>query len=256
LLWLENRLLFPGTKAEIGWNRPPAGVAVADVSLTAADGTRLHAWWSEPPHWQPRDGALLLCHGNGGNLSHRGWYLAFPQRFLGVATLLIDYPGYGRCDGTPTEAGCYAAADAAYDWLTTDRGVPAARIVLYGGSIGGGVASDLAARRPHRALVLVCAFTSFPDEAQWLYPWLPGRWFVRNRFDTIAKITSIGGPVFIAHSRHDQLIPYAMGLRLFEAARGPKRFFTMERQLHTDLLEADALAALSEFLTQSSLSSE
>jgi pimeloyl-ACP methyl ester carboxylesterase len=250
LLWLENRFLFAATGAADGWAVPPPGLAVEDVDLTSADGTRLHAWWSTPPGWRTADGALLFCHGNGGNLSHRGGYFAELFRHLNAGVLLIDYPGYGRSGGSPSEKGCYAAGDAAYDWLTVTRGVPAGRVVLYGGSLGGGVATDLAARRPHRALVLVSTFTSFPDQAQALYPWLPARWLVRNQFDNRAKIGSVRGPVFLAHGRYDRLIPFAMSERLCGAAPGPKRLCPMEAD-HTDLLTPVAAAALREFLDES-----
>lgn len=252
LLWLENRLLFAATGAADVWLDKPRGVAVDDVELTAADGCRLHAWWCAPPGWRPADGALLFCHGNGGNLSQRGGYFAELHRHLKTGVLLIDYPGYGRSGGAPTEKGCYAAGDAAYDWLTATRGVPAGRVVLYGGSLGGGVATDLAVRKPHGALVLVSTFTSFPDQAQALYPWLPARWLVRNRFDNLAKVATLNGPVFIAHGRYDRLIPFAMSERLYAAAPGPKRLFPMEDRDHTDLLSPGAVAALREFLDGSS----
>src|ERR1700722_2812628 len=199
LYLLENRLLYPRTLASAGWSQPPAGLSVEDVNLTASDGTRLQAWWSAPPGWRTANGALLFFHGNGGNLSSRGGCLADLNRRLKIGVLLIDYPGYGRSGGVPSEKGCYAAGDAAYDWLTEARGVEGGDIVLYGGSLGGGIATDLATRRPHRALVLVSTFTSFPDQAQTLYPWLPARWLVRNQFDNLAKLALVNGPVFITH---------------------------------------------------------
>ena len=122
---------------------------------------------------------------------------------------MFDYPGFGRSSGQPSEAGCYAAGDAAYDWLREVQKVPGERIILYGGSLGGGTATDLASRRPHRALVLVACFTSFPDMAQTRFPWLPGRWLVHNRFDNLGKIADCRGPVFIAHGTRDGLIPFA-----------------------------------------------
>jgi uncharacterized protein len=248
LLWFENRLLFPGTPAALGWSLPPAGVTVEDVELTTSDGTALHAWWSPPSGWAPADGALLFAHGNGGNLSGRGAYIVELQRHLKVGVLLIDYPGYGRSGGAPTEAGCYAAGDAAYDWLAETLGVPGERIILYGGSLGGGVATDLAARRPHRALVLVSTFTSIPEQAQTLYPWLPARWLVRNKFDNLAKLASVTGPVFVTHGRNDDLIPFAMGERLYAAAAGPKEFFPIDNWGHNDFPRAEALVALERFL--------
>jgi pimeloyl-ACP methyl ester carboxylesterase len=248
LLCLENRLLFVPTTASAGWSNPPLGVPVMDVGLKSADGTRIHAWWSTPPRWRPSDGAVLFCHGNGGNLSHRGFFIAPLQSHLKTGVLLLDYPGYGRSEGSPTEQGCYAAADAAYDWLCENQHVPAEEIILYGGSLGGGVAAELASRRPHRALVLVSTFTSFPDQAQTLYPWLPARWLVRNQFNNLARLPSITGPVFITHGRQDTLVPFAMSERLFEQAHDPKQFFPMKIWGHGDVMQDEALTALQQFL--------
>lgn len=252
LLCLENKLLFRGTAASQGWSDPPPGVTVEDVELVAADGTRLHAWWSAPSDWLPVDGALIFFHGNGGNLSHRGGCIAEFHRRLKTGVLLVDYPGYGRSEGSCTEAGCYATGDAAYDWLTEKRHVRPDRVILYGGSLGGGIAADVAARRPHRALVLVSTFTSFPDQAQKLYPWLPARWLVSNQFNNLAKIATIQGPVFVAHAPQDSLIPIAMGRRLFDAAPGRKQFFAMNIGWHSDVLNPEAMAALQAFLADGS----
>jgi fermentation-respiration switch protein FrsA (DUF1100 family) len=216
--------------------------------MTSADGTPLHAWWAAPPGWRPTQGAVLVCHGNGGNLSHRGAIFAPWLEQMNQALLVFDYPGFGRSGGSPSESGCYAAGDAAYDWLTQTQHVPASRLVLYGGSLGGGIATDLAARRPCRALLLVCAFTSFPDMAQKEIPWMPGRWLVHNGFDNLRKIAACSVPVFIAHSPDDHLIPFSQGQRLFAAAPGPKKFFPMPGKPHNDQPAKDVYPALRKFL--------
>jgi fermentation-respiration switch protein FrsA (DUF1100 family) len=248
LMFLENWLLFRGATAADSWAPPPEWCDVEDVSLTSADGTPIHAWWLRSPAWQPEHGALLFCHGNGGNLSHRAESVRFWVENQRLAVLLIDYPGYGKSGGKPTETGCYAAADAGYEWLTEEQHVPAARLVLYGGSLGGAVAVDLASRRPHRALILVSTFTTFPDIAQDQYPFLPARWLVRNRFDSLAKIRRVDRPVFITHSDTDTLIPFEMGQRLFAAANEPKQFVAMHGECHHDGGNASAFAACAEFL--------
>ncbi len=228
LLFLENRLLYhPYTVAD-QWESPPPRIQVRDVDLTAADGTRLHAWWSIPDGWRPDDGAVLLCHGNAGNVSFWGWEMADWVTVRKQAVLAFDYPGYGKCDGAPSEAGCYAAADAAYEFLTQTQQVPGKRVLLYGESLGGAVAVDVASRRPHRALILASTFTSFPDLAQEKYPFFPGRWLVRNQFRSAEKLRNCPGPVFIGHGTDDTLIPFGHGERLFAAANGPKEFVTMQ----------------------------
>src|SRR5262249_11128842 len=157
------------------------------------------------------------CHGNAGNLSSRGDSVLLWQRELPTAVLLFDYPGFGRSTGSPSEAGCYAAGDAAYDWLTRTKGVPAERGLLFGKSLGGAIASALAVRKSHRALVLAMAFTSFPDMAQVKYPWLPGRWLVRNQMNNLAKLGKVKRPVFISHGTVDGVVPFSMGEQLYAA---------------------------------------
>jgi fermentation-respiration switch protein FrsA (DUF1100 family) len=248
LLWFENRLLYHPTTAAEGWAEPPSGVKIEDVTFTSADGTPLHAWWSQPPGWSPYDGAVLFAHGNAANLSSRGGCIPPLQYHLRMGVLLFDYPGYGRSGGSPTEAGCYAAGDAAYNWLTQDRKVPGEQIILYGGSLGGGIATDLAVRKPHRALVLVSTFTSFPEQAQKVIPWIPARWLARNRYNNVAKLAKITGPVFVVHGKLDDLISFTMGERLFAAAREPKKFFAVENGGHDDFPRLEAIAELRKFL--------
>jgi fermentation-respiration switch protein FrsA (DUF1100 family) len=248
LLLFENRLVFNPVRAGDAWHQPPDD-RVQDVALRAADGTALHAWWCPTEGWEPAHGAVLYFHGRGGNVStHSGAKRRWQQGPLHQAVLVVDYPGYGRSEGSPSEAGCYAAADAAYDWLTGVQGVPPGRVLIYGESLGGGVAVELASRRDHRALVLVSTFTSMPDMAAQLFPWLPGRWLVRNQFDNLARIGRCRRPVFIAHGTADGLIPFAQGQRLFAAANEPKQFLTMEGHHHGEAPPPDFDEALARFL--------
>ncbi|HWG44349.1 MAG TPA: alpha/beta hydrolase [Gemmataceae bacterium] len=248
LLCLEDFFLFGPRNADMV--KPPPGVAVQNVEMTSVLGDRIHAWWSTPKDWRPEQGAVLFCHGNAGNLSYRRSALPHWINEMDVAVLLFDYPGFGLSSGETSESGCYAAGDAAYEWLGVNQKVPAERIILYGGSLGSGIATDLASRRPHRALVLVASFTSFPDMAQTRYPWLPGRWLVHNRFDNLRKIADCHGPVFIAHGTRDGLIPFAHGERLFAAASEPKRFFAMTGYPHNDLTCDAFFPALRDFLAE------
>ena len=179
LLLFEDRLVYQASRASEHWSVPPKDLAVQDVELVSADGTKLHAWWVAPTGWQPEQGAMLFCHGNGGNLSHRGRALK-PWLDQQIAVLIFDYPGFGKSEGKPSEAGCYAAGDTAYAWLVREKCVPSERIILYGGSLGSGVAVDMALRHPHWALVLVSAYTSIPDMAQKLFPWMPAKWLAET----------------------------------------------------------------------------
>jgi uncharacterized protein len=251
LLLLENWFLFHPTTYATHWIPPPAGLDPQDVELTSADGARLHAWWCAPEDWAPAQGAMLHCDGNGGNLSYWGHDALDWKCQRHTAVLLFDYPGYGKSGGKPSEKGCYAAADAAYDWLVNEKKIPAERLLIYGQSLGGAIAIDVASRRPHRALIVVSSLTSFPDMAQKTFPWLPGRYLVRTRLDSINKITRCTGPVFIAHGTADELIPFSQGERLFVAATtSKKRFDQMEGYGHNDI-DSGMYAPLMDFLAES-----
>ncbi len=244
LLTLENYLVYHPVSAASDWKSPPDS-RVVDIELRTADGVKLHAWWL--PH-DESDGAMLYCHGNAGNLSHRGEVVKAWHRSMRLSVLIFDYPGYGRSEGKPSEAGCYAAADAAYDWLTGHAKIAPEKILIYGGSLGGGVAVDLASRRPHRALVVTSTFTSMPELAQKLYPWLPARWLVRHRFDNVTKIASCRQPVFIAHGDLDTLIPISQGECLYAAANEPKQFHVMRGHEHFEGPDEPFFTALRHFL--------
>ena len=244
LLFLENKLVFHPATAARDWEPKPTE-EIVDVDLTSADGTNIHGWYYPAAQ---ADQALLYLHGNAGNLSHRGQSIVLLSKVLGVSVLIIDYPGYGKSGGKPSESGCYLAADAAYDWLVVQQQFAGEKILLYGGSLGGGVAVDLASRKPHRALVLAKTFTSAPDVAASLYPWLPVRWLMANRFDNLTKIKQCHRPVFISHGDADTLIPHEQGQRLFAAANQPKFFLALPGSNHNDRLPREFFIELKSFL--------
>jgi fermentation-respiration switch protein FrsA (DUF1100 family) len=245
--FLERRLVFVPSSAAESWNAP-VDSATRDVWLTSADGPKLHAWWLAPT--DPAAGAVLVAHGNGGNLSHRGQLAADLRRTLGAGVLLFDYPGYGRCEGTPTEEGCYDAAEAAYRWLTDEAKVPANRITLLGESLGGGPAVELATRHDHRALVLVFTFTSLPAAAKFHYRFLPTHTLMRTRFDNLSKIGRCRRPVFILHGTADRVIPFSHGEALFAAANEPKEFVRLDGVDHDVALGDRLTVPLAQFLAQ------
>ncbi|HEY1187656.1 MAG TPA: alpha/beta hydrolase [Gemmata sp.] len=250
---LENALVFrpthtPEPVAE------PAGIPLRNSSpnrrafplaLSTADGTRVRAWWCPVPGSR---GAVLYCHGNAGDLSDRAEPVARVMDELGESVLVFDYPGFGLSSGKPSEVGCYAAADAAYDWLTA-HDIPPERITVIGVSLGGGVAVDLASRRPARALVLVKTFTSVPDVAAHLLLGAPVRPLMTNRFDSRAKIGRCRQPLLVASGTNDRLVPYRQGLKLYEAGNDPKRFFPLAGSDHNDPLTPEFFRALREFLS-------
>ena len=199
------------------------GLDYQPVTLTAEDGVRLDGWFL--PHDDPR-ATLLFFHGNAGNISHRLHSLKLFHD-LGLAVLIIDYRGYGRSEGEPSEAGTYRDADAAWRYLTETRNIPPAQVLLLGRSLGGAVAAYTASRHGALGLVLESTFSSAPEMAAWLYPWAPARRLTRFGYDTQSRLAGIRIPLLVVHSREDELIPYYQGEALYQAGRSPKRFLAI-----------------------------
>lgn len=213
---LQGRLLFQPS-SELEATPADVGLGYEDVELESAPGERVHAWFVPCP--RPR-ALVVFCHGNAGNISHRIGTLELLHG-LGLSTLILDYPGYGRSPGEPGEAACGRAVGAALAWARARAdGLP---VVLWGRSMGGAVAATVAARVAVDALVVEAAFTSLPDLAQELYPWLPARRLCRFRFDTRHSLAAIRAPKLLVHSRDDEVVPYPHAERLLEAAAPPKR---------------------------------
>lgn len=227
----------------------PAGAE--DVWFNAPDGVRLHGWFVHASTATPQ-ATILYAHGNGGNLSNVGW-LAARLAARGFDVLLFDYRGYGRSEGAVTdERALYADADAAYDYLTRERQVAPARLVLYGQSLGTTAVIDVAARRPCAALVVESGLASAGAMAADLLPWLP-YWLHalgRNRFASAEKITRVSCPVLLAHGDPDQIISLAQGRILYTAAHAPKRLLVFPGAGHNvaGLCGAHYLDQIADFL--------
>ncbi len=196
------------------------GLAYQDVSFTTSDDLKLSAWFIPAPEAK---GTMLFFHGNGGNISHRRESLVLFHR-LGVNTLIVDYRGYGQSEGHPSERGTYQDAEAAWRYLTEERDLSPDQIIIFGRSLGGAVATYLASQHPPKALILESTFTSVPDIAIQHYPYLPLRFLLTIRYDTLTRIKYLQVPLLIIHSPDDSVIPYDHGQRIFEAAQEPKQF--------------------------------
>jgi len=203
------------------------GLTYEDVFVEVGAGQRIHAWYLPNRNAAvERPRTILFCHGNGGNISHRldtGEYLTR----LGVNVLLFDYRGYGLSDGEPSEENCYADAEAAYGWLAEVKGVRPADLFLFGRSLGGAVAIQLAASEPCAGVAVESSFTTVADMGQRMYPFMPIRLLARYRFDALGTIKRLACPVLVAHSPQDEMVPYDMGRALFEAAPEPKVFIEL-----------------------------
>lgn len=243
--FLERRLVFHPSSAEEAWLKPEDD-RTREVWFYAADGNKISGRWIPPE--TPRHGAVLITGGNAGNLTHRGRLAADLRRTLGAGVLLFDYPGYGKSTGTPTEAGCYAAGDAAYKWLTDEQKVAPGRVILCGESLGGGTAVELATRHGHRALVLIYTFTSLPAAAKFHFRLLPVHTLMRTRFDNLSKIGRCPRPVFLVHGTADKVVPFNHSEQLYAAANEPKHFLQLDGIGHTMLLGDAFLPELARFL--------
>ncbi len=243
MIFEESLIFFPMRYPEGDWQ--PEWLTFEDAWFEAEDGTRLHGWYA--PHDAPR-AVVLFCHGNAGNVTHRAEMLEILRDHVGAAVLMFDYRGYGRSEGKPDEPGVLADARAARAWLAKRADVPERDVVLMGRSLGGAVAADLAVKDGARALVLESTFTSIPDLGAYHYPWLPVRFFVRTRLDSLSKIADYHGPLLQSHGDADTIVPYHFGQRLFEAANQPKQFITIPGRDHNDPQTEQYYEALITFL--------
>jgi uncharacterized protein len=222
-----------------------AGLREAEeVVLDTADGEHLIGWHVSPQSERP---VVLYFHGNGGALVHRA------ERFralvgAGLGLVAIDYRGYGGSSGSPSEAGLRTDAETAYAFAVARY--RADRIAVWGESLGTGVAVTLAAERPVGWLVLEAPFTSAAEVAARHYPWVPVRWLMKDQFRSDERIPLVAAPVLVLHGARDQVVPIALGERLFGLAREPKRFIRFLDGEHEDLDRFGAVDAALAFLSE------
>ena len=206
------------------WTTPSsAGLEYEDITFATDDNLQLHGWFV------PADSAeltVLYFHGNAGNISGRLETIQLLNE-LNLNVFIFDYRGYGQSQGSPSEQGTYQDALAAWDCLQLKKSVADSNIVIMGRSLGGSIAAWLAARKNPAASVIESTFTSAADLGADLYPWLPVRWMISYDYKTIEHIKKIDSPIFMAHSKDDEIVPYSHGRRLFEAASEPKTFIQL-----------------------------
>lgn len=231
LYLMQERMVFlsgiPGRMLEATPQR--LGLEYDDVTVQTADGVSIHGWYV---HAEDPRGTVLFLHGNAGNISHRLDSIAIFTE-LGFDTYIFDYRGYGQSGGTTSEDGTYLDAEAAWHYLVEQRGLAPDSIVIFGRSLGGAVASWLAARYDAGGVIVESAFTSAADMAASLYPFLPARYLVRLRYPAADNIARSLSPVLIVHSRDDEIIPFSMGEALYEAAPAPKELLELSGDHNT-----------------------
>jgi len=219
LFFFQPRFVYFPTRP-IAMTPAAIGLPFEAVRFQASDGVELSGWFVPA---EGSRGVVLFCHGNAGNISHRLDTLEILHR-LGLGTFIFDYRGYGQSEGRPTEQGTYLDAEAAYRYLVQQRAVDPGEIIIFGRSLGGAVAAWLAQEHTPQALIMESTFTSVPDLAAHLYPYLPVRYLSRFRYNTADNLSRVSCPILIVHSRDDEMIPFSHGRRLFETASEPKEF--------------------------------
>jgi fermentation-respiration switch protein FrsA (DUF1100 family) len=206
------------------------GLVYKDVTFVAQDGKRLHGWFFPLGRDNP---VILHFHGNAGNISHRLDLISqLLQRKLQV--FMIDYRGFGRSEGRPSEKGLYRDGLAAYDYLVQGEGILPSQIVLHGHSIGAAVAVEVALNRSVKSVILESAFTSTRDMAKTMPLFLLLSPFLPTNYNNLEKITRLHVPKLIIHGDMDEIVPFSMGERLFRAAKEPKFFVALKGGAHND----------------------
>jgi fermentation-respiration switch protein FrsA (DUF1100 family) len=227
------------------------GLDYEDVYLTTSDNERLHGWYI--PAADSR-GVLLFFHGNAGNISHRLDSIKIFHE-LGLETLIIDYRGYGQSTGKTTEQGTYLDAQTAWDYLINSRGISANRIIVFGRSLGGAIGAWLGVQNTPAAVIIESSFSSGVDMARRIYPFMPVRLITRLQYPVVDYAAQLNCPVLVIHSRHDEIIPFAMGQAIYAAVKQDKKFLELRGDHNNGFLisHKDYVAGLDDF-TQAILS--
>jgi len=212
----------------------------SEFFIDTPQGNRLQTWYKPAKLGKE---TIVYLHGNARNLSTRGRLiniLSEDDRGL----LIFSWGGFGQSSGTPSEQSFYDDARAVFDWLTNEHKLESSDLIIYGESLGTGVAVQLATERSFKGVILAAPYTSIAQMAANDYPWLPVNLLLNHRFDSIDKIQNVDEPLVIMHSTDDDTIPYEQGVRLFEAANEPKLFMGFEDREHTRFRSEDAGRAI------------
>jgi len=211
-------LYFP--EKEIVMTPGDINLPYEEITFKTKDGIAIAAWFVPAEN---EKGVLLFCHGNAGNISHRLDSIKIFNS-LSLSVLIFDYRGYGRSEGKPDEEGTYLDAQAAWDYLVQAKEKVPEKIMIFGRSLGGAVAAELALRANPAGLIVESSFSSIPDLGKKLYPWLPVKMLSKYHYATVDKVNLVKCPKLIIHSPQDEIIPYTHGQAIFKKAAFPKKF--------------------------------
>jgi fermentation-respiration switch protein FrsA (DUF1100 family) len=247
LYLFQGRMVFLSNLPDRALSASPSDVGLdyEDVSLTTSDNERLHGWYIPAVD---SSGVLLFFHGNAGNISHRLDSIKIFHE-LGLDTLIIDYRGYGQSTGKTTEQGTYLDAQAAWDYLINSRRIPADQIIVFGRSLGGAVGAWLGVQHTPAAVIIESSFSSGVDMARRIYPFMPVRLITRLQYPVVDYAGRLNCPVLVIHSRHDEIIPFAMGQAIYAAVKQHKRFLELRGDHNNGFLisQEDYIAGLKDF---------
>lgn len=232
--YIERKSIFFPMR-QIEYTPKDIGLIYKEVFFKAEDGVELNGWLIPA---KGTKGTILFLHGNAGNISHRFEKLQIFHD-LNLNVFIFDYRGYGKSKGSPSEKGLYLDAKAAYDYLVSKEGIRKEEIILFGESLGGAVAIDLASKKKVKAIIVESAFSSAKDMAKRIYPFIPS-FFITSDFNSVKKIKNIQVPKLIIHSVDDEIVPFDLGRKLFEAAPPPKEFLKIRGGHNTGFLNSEA----------------
>ena len=233
VMWAQKRMSFwpdPERQALGG----AEALGFSEIEIPTTDGLNLVAWWRAPDDGRA---AILFFGGNAGTIADRRIFLELLAG-SGYGVLGVNYRGYGGSSGSPSEKGIYIDGLSAYDFLCGQLAIPPTSVIVYGQSMGGTVATQIALKRETAGLVLESSFTSAQAMARRVIPYLPLWYLMTYRFDNLGRIGKITCPKLVVHGQKDETVPYKQGQLLFSRAKEPKRFYTIERAMHNDVLEA------------------
>ncbi len=249
LLLNQNRLIFRPTR-DFPLSPAQFGLEPEEFFFKSSDGVKLHGWFFGASNDLP---CLIFCHGNAGNINDRLPNIKLLLE-VPVNVFIFDYRGYGKSEGSPTEAGVYNDAESAWDFVHKTKGFAPDMIVVFGRSLGGAVAINLALRRPVKSLILESTFFSLKDLVGRTFPYFLFYPFIPQKFNNGKKIKDIHVPLFIIHGDADTTVPLSQGEKLFNAANDPKRFWLVKGAHHTDayeLVPGEYLRRLRDFILTS-----
>jgi fermentation-respiration switch protein FrsA (DUF1100 family) len=246
LIFGQSRLMYFPSRHIVSTPKD-TGLAYESLRLTTSDGVAIAAWWIPVP--QPQAPVILFAHGNGGNISYRLPYIRIFHQ-MGLASLFFDYRGYGESEGEPSEQGTYLDGEASWHYLTQIRNISPQQIVIYGESLGGGIATYLAAKYQPAGVILGSTFTSIPDRAKELFPLMPVDLIGQFQYNNLERLAQIQVPVLVIHSPQDEIIPFHHGRRLYEAANEPKFFLEIQGSHNEGFLDSLPIyqAGIEEFI--------